>query len=88
MQGDNAGMFGGKLGVGGDATLDRECGRRIEFAINKGMDHQSDTFGIVGQSVVVRHDALPNSDASRPRARASLDITVPIGTASMADISR
>ncbi|BCH07080.1 hypothetical protein MesoLj131c_13380 [Mesorhizobium sp. 131-3-5] len=88
MQGDNAGMLGGKPGVGGDATLNGKSGCRIKLAIDKGMDHQSDTFGIVGQPVVVRHDALPNSDASRPRARASLDITVPIGTASMADISR
>ncbi|BAV48441.1 hypothetical protein MesoLj113a_14760 [Mesorhizobium sp. 113-1-2] len=88
LQGDNAGMLRGKPGVGGDAPFHGKGGRRVKLAIYKGMDHESDTFGIVGQSVVVRHDALPNSDASRPRARASLDITVPIGTASMADISR
>ncbi|GLQ82547.1 hypothetical protein GCM10007881_60700 [Mesorhizobium huakuii] len=82
-------MLGGKPGVGGDATLHGKSGRRIKFTIDKCMDHQSEPFRIIGQSVVmVAHGALPNSDASRPRARASLDITVPIGTASMADISR
>lgn len=80
-------MFGGKPRVGGNAPFQRQRRRRVEFAIDQSVDHQLDPFRVVGQSVVA-HGALPSSDISRLRARASRDITVPIATPSMTDISR
>ncbi len=87
-QGDDACMLGGKQRVGGNAPLQGQGGRRVELAIDQGMDHEVHSLRILGQSVVARaHDALPRSEINRPRALASRDMTVPIGTPSIVAIS-
>ena len=89
LQGGDAGVFGGQIGIGGDAALHRQGCGGIELAIDQRMDHEGHAGLVLGQSIVVRtHRALPRSEISWARALASRDMTVPIGTSSISDISR
>jgi len=47
-------MFGGKLRIGGHAALDRQSGRGIELAIDKGVDHQLHVLRVLRQSILTR----------------------------------
>lgn len=78
-----------RTGIGSDAPLHRQRRGRVELAVHQGMNHHRHFRLVLRQSIFVRrHRALPRSDISWPRARASRDITVPIGTSSITAMSR
>jgi len=75
--------LGGEARGGGKLPLELEPVRRVELAVDIGMNQQARVlFGCAhGLSV-------PMLAISRPRARANRDITVPIGTLVTSAISR
>ena len=79
----DARALGRERRVGGDARLDRQRIGRIELAVDGRMHQQPLAFvGCAG------HFCTPIVSIRRRRARASRDITVPIGTPVTSAISR
>ena len=86
-QGFHAVPLGRQRGIAGELPLHFERMGRIELAIDIGMDEQARIRRRY------RHDTPPGASVprraiNRPRARASRDITVPIGTPVTSAISR
>ncbi len=79
-QGDEPGVFGGKLGVRREARLESDRARGVEFAIERGVNK-----GVASQ---VAHRPPPRLANSSARPRARRDITVPTGAPIAAAISR
>src|SRR3546814_12438689 len=67
--------------------LDFGCVETVEFAIEQRVERRF-AFGATGHLLPSFPSRDRNSVASMTRARASLDITVPIGTSVIAAISR
>ena len=70
----------GELGLIGEPRLQRERARRIELAVGERIDEQ--------RVLVVAHDFCSKAARSSARARASRDITVPMGAPVASPISR
>jgi hypothetical protein len=77
----DARLFGCKRGAVRKPPLEFQRMCRIQFAVH---------IGVEQQPIVIRcrHLSAPNIAITRPRARASRDITVPIGTPVIVAISR
>ena len=81
---DETGMGGGKRGVGGEALLELQRMGGIELAVHIGVEQQA----VVSHVSLLPNVSAPNVSIKRSRARASRDITVPIGTPVTSAISR
>ncbi len=74
-------LLGGERGIGGQTLLEFQCMGGIELAVDIGVQPQA----IVGRG---GHRSAPKVSIRRSRARASRDITVPMGTPVISAISR
>ncbi len=80
-QGGEPRIFGGERGIDREPRLDLHHPGGVEFAVESSVEQKD---RIIAQS----HVPLPSLSISRARARASRDITVPIGASIAAAISR
>ena len=80
--------LGGERGIGGDLPFECERVGRVELAVDMRVDQQQ--ILVVARRFVCRRHGLsvPIDSIRRRRARASRDITVPIGTSVTCAISR
>ncbi len=72
---------------GGQAALQREAGRRVEFVVEEGVQPEI-VVGVHESALVADGEMGRNASASRLRPRDRRDITVPMGTSVMRAMSR